>query len=73
MKIVIEKKDCQKETSYPYIGISKTNGCIVLFYSDGEGTCLNAGHTSNELAHYSRAWLESCFDRLEGSITLSND
>lgn len=71
VEIVSKEKEIKKPT-YPYLGISTRNNCVVLFTSFGAGTCLNAGSSYNTLGEYYEGWAENSFIPFEDKLVLQN-
>lgn len=67
----------QNTKTYPWIGVHRTAGNIVLFVSSrngtGKGIVLRQGVDKlNPLGYYSEYWCETDFLEFDGSVTLSN-
>ena len=72
MKVEIKKDTNQQDSKkYPYIGISKSNSCLILFSSEGTGFVVDGGNF--EIGYYRTNWNEDNFTPFKGTITLSND
>ena len=72
---IIKTKETKKEIIYPWIGINKQNGFIVLFHNEGHGIILDTGTiTSNYffIGGYIPTFIMDNFEPFEGSITISN-
>lgn len=80
MKVEVNEIKKEEEKKYPYIGVLKYTGLIVLFVEERCGTVLHpgtslyAGTPGDKLGEYLRSvWKEENFKKFEGSITLSNE
>lgn len=73
MKVEVKEKGNKIEIKYPCLMKSSNYGVIVLFISQKCGTCLDVGHSNNELGEYSDYWDMDCFSPFDGEITLKND
>ena len=56
--------------TYPYIGKSRFSDLVVLFTSPLVGTVLRG--SSDYIGEHREGWIQSAFDVLEESITLTN-
>lgn len=70
IKSVLHRNE-KHENKYPYIGIAD-NDLVVLFSCKETGVCLDPGKSCHEIGYHCTLWLESEFNSIEGSITLSN-
>lgn len=57
---------------YPYIGLGKRYGTVVLFSAPESGTVLHVGAGYNKLGAFIMTWAEETFTPLVGEITLRN-
>ncbi|MCZ7645272.1 MAG: hypothetical protein M5U26_08310 [Planctomycetota bacterium] len=80
MKTIVETTQRRKlNRTYPYLGIYRPTGEIVLFATPDAGIVLRAGdpkgipEESHPAGYFGDCWLENRFDVFEGSITLCND
>ena len=56
--------------TYPYIGKSRFSDLVVLFTSPLVGTVLRG--STDYIGEHQEGWIQSSFDVLEESITLTN-
>ena len=73
MKIEVTIKKANALPTYPYLGIRKDVGLIVLFIKAESGVCLNKGTTGSTDGEYCTTWAERLFTPFNGTVTLSND
>ncbi len=72
MKVEVKENKVKPTRKYPYLGIRKESGAIVLFISELTGTTIVGGR-HNKVGKFSESWYEPDFTLFEGTITLSND
>jgi len=72
MKIEVTIKKANALPTYPYLGIRKDVGLIVLFIKAETGVVIR-GTIHNNVGEYSNDWHETKFTPFEGTITLSNN
>jgi hypothetical protein len=73
MKIEVKENEAKALRKYPYLGIYKETGVVVLFTDTRSGFCLEKGTSSNEEFKYSDTWGEQNFVLFDKKIILSND
>jgi hypothetical protein len=61
-----------KVKTYPYIGIEKNSGHVVLFTRSNTGMCLVSGTTLSYVGEYSENWMEYIFKPYNDIITIKN-
>lgn len=73
MSIRADVTTAPRKDKYPWIGLNRHNGRVVLFNKPNMGTVLSAGSTVREplVGEYLSYWEESEYDPIE-SITLTN-
>ena len=72
MKTTILPKP-QPTSLYPYLGISRNTGAVVLFYRRSAGVLLVKGSgNTTEVGYQSESWSESDFEKFTAQIILEN-
>ena len=77
MRITTSPHSDQKEIEYPWLGISKLDGSIVLFSEHGIGTVIKSEYStvnsfSPYIGYHGVTWDMSHFEGFNGTITLEN-
>lgn len=72
MKIEVKQNEAKASPKYPYIGVSKDSGIIILFTGPDSGVCLNKGISKYIEGEYCNNWAESNFEPFNGTVILSN-
>lgn len=62
---------------YPYLGIDRETGLVVLFVEKDTGTLVHDSEIKNpsdknRIGHYSQIWHENEFEYFNGNLVLSN-
>ena len=71
MKSELKMRETSDQT-YPYIGYSKSFGLCVLFTKPRTGMLIKSD-AHKVIGEYCSTWTEEAYERLNGSVTLSND
>jgi hypothetical protein len=74
IKVEVEEQQENNEIDYPFIGISKINGTIILFFKPKEGIVLQGKKEEvYRTSCYDINWNMANFKPFKGKITLSNE
>lgn len=70
----------EEKKIYPWLGVQKDSGAVVLFTEPRKGTVVGhtgfqsrASATPQRVGYTTTAWIENTFNKFEGEVTLSND
>ncbi len=77
MKSELNRKDVVlPDVTYPYLGHSVKFRLTILFTGPRKGVVVHTGDGSisgGNVGEYQENWSEAAYERLVGSVTLSND
>jgi len=67
IETTVVRNESEKESEYPCMKISITNGLLVYFKKRGRGAVMSDSST-HELLSYSSEWCMDCFEPFYGKV-----